>query len=166
MRLYLNDRLIGEQPTEREQEFKAVFSVPYSPGILKAVGIENGQEVEAQKLATAGEPVQIRLTADRTVIIADGQDLSFVTVEILDKEGRVNPNAEHRLTFEVKGSGVIAAVGNADLKDTDCYVGNTRKAWKGRAIVVLKSMKKNGTIRLKVKADGLRDASLSVKTRK
>ena len=165
VRLYLNGQLIGEQPTGREQEFKAVFSVPYSPGTLKAVGVENGQEVEAQELATAGDPAQIRLTADRTVITADGQDLSYVTVEILDKEGRVVPNAENRLTFEVNGTGVIAAVGSANLKDTDRYVGNTRKAWKGRAIVVLKSTKKNGTIRLKATADGLRSATVSVKTR-
>ena len=161
----MNGQLIGEQPTGREQEFKAVFSVPYNPGTLKAVGVENGQEVEAQELATAGEPAQIRLTADRAVITADGQDLSYVTVEILDKEGRVVPNAENRLTFEVNGTGVIAAVGSANLKDTDRYVGNTRKAWKGRAIVVLKSTKKNGTIRLKATADGLRSATVSVKTR-
>ena len=166
VRLYLNEQLIGEQSTGREQEFKAVFSVPYSPGTLKAVGVENGQEVEAQELATAGEPAQIRLTADRTVITADGQDLSFVTVEILDKEGRVNPNAENRLTFEVNGAGVIAAVGNANLKDTDCYVGNTCNTWKGRAIVVLKSTKKNGTIKLKATSNGLRSATVSVKTRK
>ena len=166
VRLYLNEQLIGEQSTGREQEFKAVFSVPYSPGTLKAVGVENGQEVEAQELATAGEPAQIRLTADRTVITADGQDLSFVTVEILDKEGRVNPNAENRLTFEVNGAGVIAAVGNANLKDTDCYVGNICNTWKGRAIVVLKSTKKNGTIKLKATSNGLRSATVSVKTRK
>ena len=166
VRLYLNGQLIGEQSTGREQEFKAVFSVPYTPGTLKAVGVENGQEVEVQELATAGEPAQIRLTADRTVITADGQDLSFVTVEILDKEGRVNPNAENRLTFEVKGAGVVAAVSNASLKDTDCYVGNTCNTWKGRAIVVLKSTKKNGTIRLKATAEGLRSATVSVKTRK
>ena len=166
VRLYLNGQLIGEQPTGREQEFKAVFSVPYNPGTLKAVGVENGQEVEAQELATAGEPAQIRLTADRAVITADGQDLSYVTVEILDKEGRVNPNAENRLIFDVNGAGVIAAVGNASLKDTDCYAGNTCKAWKGRAIVVLKSTKKNGTIKLKATSNGLRSATVSVKTRK
>ena len=78
----------------------------------------------------------------------------------------MNPNAENRLTFEVNGVGVIAAVGNASLKDTDCYVGNTCKAWKGRAIVVLKSTKKNGAIKLKATSKDLRTATVSVKTRK
>ena len=77
----------------------------------------------------------------------------------------MNPNAENRLTFEVNGAGVIVAVGNANLKDTDCYVGNTCKAWKGRAIVVLKSTKKDGTIKLKAMSKDLRAATVSVKPR-
>ncbi len=166
VRLYLDNQLVGEQLTGRKQAFKAIFSVPYRPGTLRAVGIENGQEVEAQELATAGEASQIRLTADRNILTADGQDLSFVTVEIVDKDGRTVPNADNLLTFEVKGAGVIAAVGNANLKDNDCYIAHTRRAWKGRAIVVLKSMRKSGTIKLKVTAPELRSASLNIQTRK
>lgn len=166
VRLYLNDKLVGEQPTGVEQQFKAVFNMPYQPGTLKAVGVEDDREVEEKVLVTAGKPAKIRLTADRNTLTANGQDLSFVTVEVVDKDGRVVPGAENRLTFEVKGAGVIAAVGNANLRDTDSYVGNQRNAWKGRAMVILKSARKNGSIRLKASAKGLASASLVVKVNK
>ena len=166
VRLYLDDQLIGEQPTEREQQFKAVFTLSYRPGTLKAVGIENGKEVESQELSTSGAPAQIRLTPDRKKLKANGQDLSFVVVEVLDSEGNVVPDADNLLTFELRGQGIIAAVGNADLKDTDKYVGNQRKAWKGRAIVVLKSGTKTGRIRLKATAPGLKSASVNVQIEK
>ena len=166
VRLYLNDKLVGEQPTGVEQQFKAVFNMPYQPGTLKAVGVEDDREVEEKVLVTAGKPAKIRLTADRKTLTANGQDLSFVTVEVVDKDGRVVPGAENRLTFDVKGAGVIAAVGNANLRDTDSYVGNQRNAWKGRAMVILKSARKNGSIRLKASAKGLASASLVVKVNK
>lgn len=166
VRLYLNDKLVGEQPTGVEQQFKAVFNMPYQPGTLKAVGVEDDREVEEKVLVTAGRPAKIRLTADRKTLTANGQDLSFVTVEVVDKDGRVVPGAENRLTFDVKGAGVIAAVGNANLRDTDSYVGNQRNAWKGRAMVILKSARKNGSIRLKASAKGLASASLVVKVNK
>lgn len=166
VRLYLNDRLIGEQLTGREQQFKAVFTLSYEPGILKAVGVEAEVEVEETVLKTSGNPAQIKLTADRTEIKADGQDLTFVTVEIQDKEGIIEPNANNHLSFDVKGTGVIAAVGNADLKDTDSYVGHQRKAWKGRAIVVVKSTRKKGRIVLKVTSPGLIPATVTIRTNK
>lgn len=166
VRLYLNDRLIGEQLTGREQQFKAVFTLSYEPGILKAVGVEAEVEVEETIMKTSGNPAQIKLTADRTEIKADGQDLTFVTVEIQDKEGIIEPNANNHLSFDVKGTGMIAAVGNADLKDTDSYVGHQRKAWKGRAIVVVKSTQKKGKIVLKVTSLGLIPATVTIRTNK
>lgn len=166
VRLYLNDRLIGEQLTGREQQFKAVFTLSYEPGILKAVGVETEVEVEETIMKTSGNPAQIKLTADRTEIKADGQDLTFVTVEIQDKEGIIEPNANNHLSFDVKGTGVIAAVGNADLRDTDSYVGHQRKAWKGRAIVVVKSTQKKGKIVLKVTSPGLVPATVTIRTNK
>ncbi len=164
VRLYLNDELVGERTVGVEQRFMAVFTLPYQPGTLKAVGVDaEGREAEEKVLVTAGEPVKIRLTPDRKTLKADGQDLSFVTVEVVDKEGRVVPDAANRLSFEVKGAGVIAAVGNANLRDTDPYVGKERNAWKGRAMVIVKSTAKSGTIRLKVSGEGLDSASLSIK---
>ncbi len=166
VRLYLNDRLIGEQLTGRDQQFKAVFPLPYEAGVLKAVGVQGGQEEETTLLQTAGKAATIRLTADRTQLKADGQDLSFITIEILDKNGVIEPNATNLLTFDVKGTGSIAAVGNADLQDKDSYVGSQRKAWKGRALVVVKSTPKAGKTTLKVSSPGLTPATLTLYSKK
>ncbi len=164
VRLYLNNKLIGEQATTREQQFKATFSVPYSTGLLKAVAVENDQEIESATLQTSGEAAKIKLTADRKEVLANGQDLSFVTVEITDKDGIIQPNAANRLKFKIEGQGTIAGVDNADIKDTDPYVGNTRKAWKGRALVVIKSGRTAGDIRLTVSSPGLADAIINFRT--
>jgi beta-galactosidase len=158
VQLYLNDKLIGEKPTTKEQEFKATFTLTYTPGVLKAAGVEEDKELESTILKTAGNAAKIRLIPDHTQILADGQDLSFVSIEITDENGNMQPNAENRLTFNVEGQGVIAAVDNANLKDLDQYVGNTRKAWHGRALVVIKSMHSTGDIRLTASSPGLPDA--------
>ncbi|WP_406843927.1 glycoside hydrolase family 2 TIM barrel-domain containing protein [Flavobacterium soyae] len=164
VRLYLNDKLIGEQPTAREQQFKATFSIPYSPGVLKAVGVENDKEVESAILQTAGDVAKIKLTADRKEILANGQDLSYITIEITDKDGIFQPNAANRLDFKIEGPGVIAGVDNADIKDTEQYVGNTRKAWHGRALVVIKSNHQADEIKLSVTSNGLEGKNIIVKS--
>lgn len=164
VRLYLNDELIGEEATSLEQEYKATFTIPYSPGRLKAVGVENNKEIESTLLQTSGNAAQIKLTADRNELSADGQDLSYVAIEITDRHGTLQPNAVNRLHFKIEGPGVIAGVDNADLKDHEPYVGDTRKTWKGRALVVIRSTRSAGDIKLTVTSPGLSEASLSMKT--
>jgi beta-galactosidase len=164
VRLYLNNKVIGEQATTREQQFKATFLVPYSPGLMKAVGVADNTEIESTILQTSGDAAKIKLTADRKEIFADGQDLSFITIEVTDKDGILQPNASNRLHFKVEGAGTIAGVGNADIKDCDSYVGNTRKAWKGRALVVIKGNHSAGDIKLTVTSPGFADATINIKT--
>ena len=156
VRLYLNDQLIGEQPTNHQM---ATFKLPYTAGTLRAVAGE-----EEATLSTAGAPAAIRLTADRTQLKADGQDLAFVTVEVVDAEGRVVPVADNQLTFKVEGAGTFMAAGNADIKDEDPYFDATHHAWKGRAIGVVRSSQKPGNIRLTVSAASLKPATITLKT--
>ena len=164
VRLYLNDKVIGEKETGLAQEFKATFAIPYASGELKAVGLENNMEVESVLLKTAQQAAKIKLIADRKEIAADGQDLSYITVEITDDKGILDPNAANQLTFNLSGAGVIVGVDNADLKDTDLYVANTRKAWHGRAMVIVKSTKTAGIINLEVTSPGLQSAIVNLKT--
>ncbi|MDQ0640525.1 beta-galactosidase [Pedobacter sp. W3I1] len=164
VRLYLNDKLIGEQATTLTQQFKATFQVPYAPGLLKAVGVENDKETGVAILQTAGDPAKINLRADRIEILANGQDLSYITIEITDKNGTLTPNAVNRLHFNIEGLGVIAGVDNADLKDYEQYVGNSRKAWHGRALVVIRSGRREGDIKLTVTSAGLPAETLIIKT--
>ncbi|MDA3817735.1 MAG: DUF4982 domain-containing protein, partial [Prolixibacteraceae bacterium] len=165
VRLYLNHKLIGEKPTTKEQEFKAMFKVPYSPGELRAVAVENDKEIESTILQTSADPEKIKLTADRKEIVANEQDLSFVTVEITDKDDIMQPNAENLLQFKVEGPGTIVGVGNANLNDNKQYTGNTCKAWKGRALVVIRSTDKIGDIKLTVNAPNLSESNLIIENK-
>ncbi|HEY9049025.1 MAG TPA: glycoside hydrolase family 2 TIM barrel-domain containing protein [Ohtaekwangia sp.] len=166
VKLYLNNTLIGERATTHEREYKATFDVPYAAGILKAVAVENGKDVESTTLQTAGDAATIKVTADRKEITADGQDLCYVTVEILDKNGILQPTAANRLHFQIEGPGIIAGVDNADLKNYELYIGNTRKAWHGRALVVIRSTQGIGDVTLTVTSPGLSQSVLTIKTYK
>ena len=159
VRLYLNDRLVGEQ---QSAECKAVFTLPYQPGTLRAEGVtEEGQPVSVS-LSTAGEPCQIRLTADKSTFLADGQDLIYVTVEILDRDGRVCPDAAIPLTATVKGAGSLLSFASADLKDTDVYTDAHCTTWKGRALLAVRSSAKSGSVSVTVKGDGLSQSQLTL----
>jgi beta-galactosidase len=165
VRLYLNDKLIGEKPTTREEQFKAEFTLSYAPGVLKAVGMQGNREMESNVLRTVGEPAQIRLVPDRTTIKADGQDLSFVAVEVLDKDGQWQPKADLRIQFSITGPGTIIGLDNGDLYNADPYQGNQRKAYHGRALVVVRSLRNAGEIRLTAAAQGLPSASTAIGSR-
>jgi beta-galactosidase len=165
VQLFLNDKLIGEKPTGREQEFKAVFSVPYAPGKLKAVGLRGERPVAESLLTTAGEATKLRLTPDRTTIQANGEDLSFVTVEAVDAEGRPDLRAAQDVQFSIAGPGVIAAVGNGDGQDPASYHTQTRKLYQGRALLVVRTARRAGVIKVSASASGLADGSVSVEAK-
>lgn len=165
VRLFLNDQLIGEKPTGREQEFKATFSVPYSPGTLKAVGIRGNRPIAESILKTIGTPTGLRITADRTVVQADGQDLSYLVVEAVDKDGQLQPHADQEVLFSINGPGVIAAVGNGDGQDENSYRSDRRKLFEGRALVVVRTAKQSGSITVVARAPGLSAGSVTIKSK-
>jgi beta-galactosidase len=162
VRLFLNGKLIGEKPTGREQEFKAVFSVPYAPGTLKTVGLRGDRVVAESVLNTAGEATKLRVTADRTVVQADGEDLGFVTVEAVDANGRPDLHADQEVQFAISGPGAIAAVGNGDGQDAGSYHTDHRKLYQGRALVVIRTSRQAGQIKLTASAPGLGEGSLII----
>lgn len=147
VKLYLNDKLIGTKQVSRETEYKAVFTVNYEPGILHAEASGMGT-----LLCTAGEPARLRLTPDRTVMTADGQSLTFVTVEVLDKQGTLVPEAAIDCEATVKGAGKLLAFASADLKDTEPYTSSHVKTWKGRALLVVRSTQKGGSVNVSIKS--------------
>ena len=159
VKLYLDDQLVGTKQVSRETEFKAVFSVPYKAGTLRAEA--GGKSVT---LKTAGEPARLRLTPDRTVMAADGQSLTFVTVEVLDKQGTPVPEAAISCEANVKGAGKLLAFASADLKDTEPYTSPHAKTWKGRALLVVRSTQKKGSVNVSIKS-ALPTASLSLKSK-
>jgi beta-galactosidase len=156
VKLYLNDQLVGSKKVSRDTEFKAVFTLPYEAGTLRA---EAGDE--SVSLATAGEPAKLRLTADRTKLTADGQSLAYITVEVVDKEGRVCPDAAIPCEAIVKGQATLMAFASADLKDREIKTSPRATTFKGRAIIVVRSTHKKGKVQVIVKSC-LPDISLTI----
>ena len=157
VRLYLNDQLVGEKEVAQGM---ATFTLPYQPGTLRAAPLSSPEG--AISLQTAGEAKAIRLTADRTTIKTDGQDLAFITIELTDAQGILNPLAANELTATVSGSATLIGFGNADIKDCDRYTDNTHKAWKGRALLVVRSTGKKGKVTITVQGKGLKSSHITL----
>jgi beta-galactosidase len=164
VQLFLNGKLVEEKPTGVEQEFKASFSVPYAPGTLKAIGLRGDRPVAKSILSTAGDVKSLRLVPDRQTIHADGEDLSFVTVEAVDAQGRLQPNGAQETEFSISGPGVIAAVGNGDGQDGAAYFGNRRKLYQGRALVVVRASKQSGPVQITAKTKGFEESHVTIQT--
>ncbi|NDV81755.1 DUF4982 domain-containing protein [Bacteroides sp. 51] len=160
--LFFNGESLGRRTNTTDAKNKLGWKVPYQEGVLEAKGYIKGQEVTTSQLKTAGEVANIRVTADRTMLSANGQDLSYITVELIDAEGNVNPLADHLVTFEVSGEGSLIAVANSNPMSTESFQKDYRKAWRGQCLAILKSEKKAGNIHLTVKATGLPDAHISI----
>ena len=146
--LYLNDQLIGTKTVDRSTEFKAVFSVPYEAGTLRAVAGD-----QTVTLSTAGPPAALRLTADRKVLKADGQQLAFITVEVVDKDGRVCPDAAIPCEVGVNGQARLMAAASADLKDREPSTSQRFTTWKGRAMIVVRSNPQKGKAQVSVRSN-------------
>lgn len=160
--LLINGQSCGRKPAGASQENIAYFEVNYQPGTLTAVAYENGEEAQRFELCTAGSPAKLRITPDRQVLEAKYGDLVYLTTEVLDAQDRVVRYAQHSVTFTVEGSGSLQAVGNSDPKSPENYFGNTRKAFRGSLMAVVKTIGETGTIRIKAKSPGLQDAKVEI----
>ena len=110
--------------------------------------------------------VRIELKADRSTIRADGQDLSFVTVRLLDSRGHlVRAGANPSLTFTVTGAGTLAGLDNGDPTNHESFKGTEHRAFNGLALAILRSSRRPGDVTLHVDAEGLRPATIAVAAR-
>ena len=161
--LFLNNQSLGVRKKIND-ELHVMWRVPFEPGTLKAISRKNGKIILTKEIKTAGEPAKIELTADRKLIKADGKDLSFVTVRVLDNKGNMVPDADNLIEFSVSGTGTISGTDNGYQADTVSLKSNKRKCWKGMALVIIKSTEKKGNITLQASSEGLQSAILSMKT--
>jgi len=162
--LFLNGRSLGKKETSRATKFTAEWPVSYQPGELKAVGYDGTKVVNTSILKTADAPVNIKVSADRTSLKADNQDLSYVTIELTDAKGNINPLAENLLHFKIDGPGTIVGVGNANPVSTESDQLPQRKAWHGKCLVIVKSTHQPGSIMLKVSGDKLPVKTVTLRT--
>ena len=160
--LYINGISQGVRSKDAEH-LHVVWNVTFEPGTVKVVARKNGVETASQEIHTAGEPAQIRLTPDHSTIRSNGTDLSFVTVEILDKDGNLCPNADNLVEFTVEGKGFIAGVDNGSPISLERFKDGKRKAFYGKCLVVLQNNGSKGKIKLKAVSEGLNDAHIDIK---
>jgi beta-galactosidase len=112
---------------------------------------------------TAGAPAAIQLTADRKIIHADGKDLSFITIEVLDKNGYPVPEADNIMNCMVSGQGLLVAMDNGYQADTSSFKSPSKKCWMGKSLAIVQSAGKQGNITVRVSSPGLTPASLTLK---
>lgn len=136
--------------------------VPYQAGTLKAIGTKGGQTVITVEQSTTGNPAAIRLTADRGHIGTDWEDLSHVTVEIVDDQGRVVPTAENEVVFALSGPGRILGLDNGDSESHESYQGDRRRSYGGRALALVQSSGQPGTLRLSATSPSLTSADIVI----
>lgn len=163
VKLYLNDKLIAEKETGKE-DYTAVFEVPYQPGVLKAVHLDKGKEIGSVVLTTSGKPAAIRLVADKLHLQASKNDLAYVKIEVVDENGNVVPDADIPVTIECSGKGTVLAGGNAAPDDMESFRSLTPKTFRGRAIAIVQPNEEPGDITLTVSAGGLQQSSVIIKT--
>jgi beta-galactosidase len=149
--LFLNGKSQGSQKVQPLTHLE--WKVPYAPGVLEARGTKDGKIVLVAKRETTGKPESIRLTADRTEISADGQDVAALRVEVLDKEGRAVPTADNMIDFKVTGEGALIGVGNGDPNCQESDKEPRRSLFNGLAQVIIQASRTPGTITVEAFAE-------------
>ena len=160
--LFLNGQSQGKRKTNRESQWIATYDIPYQAGELKAIGLSGPDEKASFELKSAGSVESIKLTPDRKKIQANGQDLCYVLVELLDQDGTRHPKAENLVSFSIEGPGSIAAVASSNPRSVESFQQHRRKAYQGRCLVILKSEREAGTVTLNAEADGLFSSALDI----
>jgi beta-galactosidase len=159
--LFLNGKSLGVRKKEND-DMHVMWRVAYAPGVLKAVSRKNKKTVLEKIINTAGAAAKIILTADRSNISADGTDLCFVSVKVVDNNGNMVPDADNLVKFEVNGNGFIAGTDNGNPVSMESFKTLNRKAFNGLCLAVIQSNGKAGTISFKATAEGLAPASLTI----
>lgn len=184
--LFLNGTSLGRRPAGKIRRFTASFDITYQPGVLEAVSYENGTEVSRCSMVTTGAPAAIRLCQDENTpasavqnanqpenapgsaagdsvcLRADGSSLSYISVEIVDAQGRLVPDASIALSAKVTGSGSLAGFGSANPVTSENYTTGHFTSYRGRALAVIRSGYAPGTVTLTIGSDSLEESSIQL----
>lgn len=161
--LYLNNKSLGLRHKQGDELHVQWDSIPFAPGTLKAVSRKAGRVIKTQEIHTAGAPYKLVATADRSTINADGDDLSFVKIEVQDKDGNVVPKADNLLHFSLKGDGDIAALDNGSETDLTPFSNKeSRKVFNGLGLAIIRANTHKGKLTLQVTSDGLQTATVEI----
>ena len=160
--LFLNGSSLGSQNYVSGGHFE--WHVPFAAGTLRAEGKRSGSIVATEEVKTAGAPAKVVLSVDRSTINADGQDLAFITADIVDANGVFAPRASNTVNFSISGPGMIVGVDNGDSQNHDMYKATSRKAFNGKCLAIAQATKTSGSIVITASASGLTGSSVTVTT--
>lgn len=163
VRLYLNNTILEEKQISKDttSRYIALFQVKYQQGTLKAVGMENGTEKDSTLLVTTGEPAEAVMKADRLTLENTGNDLSYVQISLVDKDGRLVMDEDRKVELAISGAGEIAAAGNASPTDMVSFRSMSPKTFHGRALAIIRPTGK-GIIVLTVRPEGLPEETIKL----
>lgn len=147
-----------------KSKYRLSWDVPYQPGTITAVAYKNGKKAASKTITTAGKPAKILLDSDRQLLNADGYDLSFITVSIVDQNGNFCPLADNLVNVSVTGNGVLEAVGNGNSASLESFKEDFIKTFNGKAMLIVKSTEVPGDIKVKVTSNGLQSTEVLLKT--
>ena len=152
--LFLNGHSLGRKPAGEQHGFTATYEMTYEPGELTAVSYEDGKETGRFSLETANSKVQLLAETDRKTLSADGEDLDFITVKLVDENGVENLFASKKVTVSVKGAGTLQAFGSADPKALGSYDDTTWQTYDGYVMAVIRAGREAGTVIVTFTAEG------------
>ena len=162
--LFLNGASLGRKPVGTEEAWTAFFELSYQPGELTATGYTAGVAVGSVTLKTADTAVNMQVNADKATLIADGQSLAFLTVDLLDAKGNRNRWDEKEVTVTVEGAAILQGFGSAAPSGGGTYQDHTWKTWDGRVMAVIRSTQETGNIRVRFSAPGCEDEVIELES--
>jgi len=162
--LFLNDKSQGSKTVDPSVS-KLQWSVPFATGTLEARATKGGTVVATDTLKTAGAAAGLTMKADRASITADGRDLSYVEVDIVDAQGVIVPQAKDQVDFTISGPGAIVGLDGGDPTNHDSYKGTSHAAFSGKLMAIVQSTTTAGTVTLKATSGSLTGGSVVITTK-
>jgi beta-galactosidase len=162
--LFLNAKSLGVKK-KKGDDLHIMWRVRFEPGTIRAVSRRNGHIVLTEERKTAGKPAKILLSSDRNSLKADGTDLSFVTVRIVDRAGNLVPYADNLINIVAKGEGSVIATDNGSQTSMESFQAKDRKAYNGLCLAVIRSSQKTGTLQITASSKGLSSSSIKIEVK-
>ena len=159
--LFLNGKSLGTKKKQGDS-LHVIWRIAFEPGTLRVISKKNGKIILSKEIKTAGSPAKIQLTADKKVLNAGGEDLSFVEVKILDAENNIVPYADNLVQFKIEGEGALAGVDNGNPVSMESFKEPQRKAFNGMCLLIVRSTGKPGMIHVTATANGLTSSILRI----
>ncbi len=159
--LFVNNKSLGIRKKQND-DLHVAWKVKFEEGTLKAVSRKNRKIILEREVKTTGKPYKIELTAEKKILRADGKEICFVTVKILDKDGNLVPDADNLIQFSVEGKASIAGIDNGFQASLESFKSNDHKVYNGMAVVMLQSSQQKSKIVLKANSPSLQTASITI----